>query len=126
MPKINPDDHARVWTSEDGRFTLTLDYDHYSTESGFGRDYLAYTFYDGDELIFEGDDYSPSPLWKDYTSDDSVYGVLGFLAVIPGDLEPEYFEKYTPRQMEWAASGAAEELSYIISDYEEEESSNER
>lgn len=125
MPDINPDDHERVWTSDDGRFTLTLDYDHYTTDQfGFGRDYLAYTFYDGDELIFEGDEYSPSPLCKDYTSDQSVFGLLPFLAVIPGDLEPEYFEKYTPRQMEWAASGAAEELGYLVSDFEEKESSN--
>lgn len=62
---------------------------------------LAYQFSFDGVLIFEGDDYFPSPLHA-IDSNQSVAGLLGFLSLRPGDTDAEYFERYSPLQMEFA------------------------
>lgn len=105
-------ENIRTWEA-DG-FRLEMDY------AGFrdGRHYLAYKFYDGDTCLFEGADYSPSPL-DAIDSDASVAGLLVFLSLQPGDTDQEYFAAYTPEQLAWAQSYRAAYLASLASEMED-------
>ena len=81
--------------------------DLYYFGTGWGRVRLAYAFYDRGELIFSGDDFYPSPLHS-YDGAEAIAALLGFLALRPGDTERDYFERYTARQLAWAAERGAE------------------
>jgi hypothetical protein len=106
-------DHIRTW-QQDG-FRLEL-FDTYQTDR-YGKSVLAYDFYHHDELIFEGADYHVSPMHA-IDGDESVSSLLAFLSLKPGDTDPEYFESYTPRQLEWCKAHG-EELNLIVFDMEE-------
>jgi hypothetical protein len=97
-------------------FTLRL-YDNGQYSPVDRRVRLGYQFKDGRKVIFEGDDYGPSPTHS-IDGLDSVYGLLGFLAVMPGDTDAEYFDKYTGDQINWVQSSRCEELSMLVYDYE--------
>lgn len=84
-----------------------------------GRSYHRYILQSDSEVIFEGDDFSPSPMYGHEVGDAHVAGLLGFLTLKPGDTDDEYFKDHTPRQLEWVESMEAETLSYMASDYEE-------
>lgn len=85
----------------------------------YGHVRVAYTFKTPDnEILFQGDDFGSSPL-HDPESKASAIGLLAFLTLKPGDTDADYFDKYTPRQMEFAQSMDAENLSSIVYDYEE-------
>jgi hypothetical protein len=52
------------------------------------------------EVIFEGDDFSSGVGdMVDYAH--AARGILGFLTLRPGDVDSEYFDGYTPAQIEW-------------------------
>jgi hypothetical protein len=85
----------RTWEAEG--FKLEL-YDTNDVRRGKSR--LAYRLHDGNELIFEGDDFGCSPLHAT-DSDATVASLLNFLSLRPGDTDREYFESYSERQMEW-------------------------
>ncbi len=85
----------RTWHAD--AFHLYL----YYAGTGCGRVRLAYRFYDGPDLIFDGDDFYPSPLYA-YDDDHAVAALLGFLALQPGDTDAAYFTRYTEPQLEWA------------------------
>lgn len=95
-------------------FTLRIGDPVYST----GRDKLSYTLtmHDSGEstVIFEGSDFGPSPLHA-WDSNDTVYALLGFLTLRPGDTDAEYFEGYTAEQTLFAQEHA-EVLSCYVSD----------
>lgn len=91
--------------------TNTRDHPH-------GRHILAYKLYDGDELIFKGTDFCCS-LCKAVDSVETIEGILAFLSLRPGDTDREYFDDYTPRQMEWCQSARCEELACIRCEIEE-------
>lgn len=104
----------RIWEEEslmDGKpYRLEMWYlGTYPLE--WGRVRVGYRFHHGEELIFEGDEYSPSPSMV-FDGDESVAGLLGFFGVRPGDTDPEYFEDYTERQLEWVARHADTLLWY--------------
>jgi hypothetical protein len=83
-----------------------------------GTSLLAYRFRDKGKLIFDGSEYSPSPMDSD-DGMETVYGILSFLSLRPGDTDREYFDKYTPEQLAWCESGRAEYLSLIVNEREE-------
>lgn len=85
----------------------------------YGRCYHRYILQSGSEVIFEGDDFSPSPMYGHEVGDAHVASLLGFLTIKPGDTDDEYFKDHTLRQLEWVESMEAETLSYMASDYEE-------
>jgi hypothetical protein len=75
-------------------------------ERGQHRNYISYEFADpSGKVIFSGDDYSPG-MGTSIDGDEAVRGLLGFLTLSPGDTDDEYFEKYTPEQMDFAQSNA--------------------
>ena len=109
----------KVWR-KDG-FTLRLfDTGKYHSR---GTAMLAYTLKDKGTLIFEGDDFSSSPMHA-IDSLETVTSLLGFLTLRPGDTDREYFDKYTPAQMAWCQSSRCELLGLI--QYLMEERQNKR
>jgi len=74
-----------------------------------GKHRLYYRFTRDREPIFTAGDFWCSPS-RSIDSDDTLVSLLGFLTLRPGDTDAEYFENYTPRQLEFAAN-EAEELS---------------
>ena len=108
-----------TWTHEwTPGVSVTLDYDHYFC----GRDYLAYQLVSNGHIIFEGTDFSPSPVIRPRLSEASVISLLGFLTLQLGDTDDEYFAGYTKNQKRWTQrSRVADELRMIEYDYENKE-----
>lgn len=52
-------------------------------------------------VIFEGENFSGSPFYAD-DSNETLGGLLTFLSLRPGDTDREYFDSYTPDQMDFA------------------------
>lgn len=103
----------KTWRKEG--FTLHLYDCGYSFERGKSK--LGYIFKDGRKVIFQGEDYYPSPLHA-IDSLEVVYALLGFLSVQKGDTDSEYFENYTPEQIAWSESARCEYLSLLVNDFE--------
>jgi|GEM_PF-6019620 len=61
---------------------------------GDGREYIGYELRQHENgittVLFEGDDFSPSPL-DDPFSDEAVLSLIGFLTACPGDVDPDYW-----------------------------------
>lgn len=103
----------RVWQS--GRFRLELR--DTGRRDWRGQSKLAYRFTDGGKVIFEGDDFAGSPMHAD-DSDETVAALLSFLSLLPGDTDPDYFDRYSPAQLDWARANG-EELGLLASEMEE-------
>lgn len=87
-----------------------------------GTNKLKYYMFIGDNILFEGNDYKPSPL---YNIDDleSIVGLLSFSCIGIHDTDKEFFKEYTPEQIKWASEyGDREQLSILINDYENTDS----
>lgn len=82
---------------------------------------VQYYAFKGDTILFQGDDFKPSPM-REVDSLDSMVDLLGFFTVKPGDTDKEYFASYTPEQLEWCKSNECEAISVLISDYEDRNS----
>lgn len=81
-----------------------------------GCTYVGYRLYDGEgKIVFEGEDYSPGPM-HGIDSDESVAGLLGFLSCRPGDTDDEYFQDYTPAQLDYADTYGEDLSMYSIED----------
>lgn len=55
--------------------------------------------------LFEGTDFGPSPL-DCIDSDATIASLMTFLTLKPGDVDEEYFEGYTPEQVEFCSTHA--------------------
>lgn len=56
-------------------------------------------------VLFTGEDFCGSPMHAD-DSDATVAALLGFLTLRPGDTDADYFENYTPAQLDFCAQHA--------------------
>lgn len=72
---------------------------------GLGKSTLGYCFSKGDDVIFEGEDFSASPMHA-IDSDDVIRSLMCFLTLRPGDTDRDYFNNYTSRQWEFVNSDA--------------------
>lgn len=88
-----------------------------------GGSMIEYVVFLKEEVLFDGNDYKPSPLHS-IDSLDSAINLLGFLTVQKGDTDDEYFKNYTANQLEWSESFACEQLKGLISDFEYEDKSD--
>lgn len=96
----------KTW-NRDG-FNVCLFDPRYSVNEG--RYYLSYRFSDTRaKVVFTGDDFSPSP-WHAIDTIQVIYSLLGFLTLRPGDTDADYFDGYTPEQLDWCKSARCEEL----------------
>ena len=75
---------------------------------------LAYTLKMDSTVLFERSDFGSSPLHA-VDADETVKSLMGFLTLRPGDTDKEYFEKYTPAQVEYCEQHA-ESLSCAVFD----------
>jgi len=84
------------------KFILRM-WDTYKTDS-LGKSILSYELRiieNGKSVIlFTGKDYHCSPC-EAIDSNDTLLGLMGFLTLKPGDTDREYFEGYTPEQLEY-------------------------
>jgi len=103
----------RTWRK--AGFTLRL-YD-LNKISG-GKSMLGYELKDGRTVVFAGDDFGCSPMHA-IDSLETVMGLLGFLIVGDGDVDPTYFTDYTPEQIAWRDSSRRDELSMIVCETED-------
>jgi hypothetical protein len=74
---------------------------------------VQYTFKRTNERtpIFTGDDFRCSPMY-DPESRDAAMSLMGFLTLQPGDTDDDYFDSYTPEQLEFARYEAEELATY--------------
>lgn len=109
---------SKVRTWKQDRFKLVL----WDTHTPSGRGYLADTllaflFYDRGKVIFQGRNFVP-PLGVAIDSDEVVAGCLFSFTLRPGDVEEEFFDGYTRRQLHWLETGRADELYVLVRDVE--------
>ena len=90
-----------------------------------GQSFIAYRFgVVGDEApLFEGTDFAGSPMHAD-DSDACVATLLTFLTLRPGDTDRDYFDDYTPDQLDWTHDDACEALGADVACYEEDAREN--
>lgn len=80
----------------------------------YGKFVLGYRLNQDGRTLFFGEDFSPGAgICTD--SDKAVASLMCFLTLKPGGADREYFDKYTPEQMEFA-QGDAEYLDYEVCD----------
>lgn len=91
-------------------FTLTV-WDTHRID-GMGKAILGYRLSDRGVLIFQGEDFHSSPMHA-IDSLNVVEAILSFLTLKQGDVESEYFDEYTPTQLEWSRGSRCEELNRI-------------
>ena len=108
-------EHIRTWEGDGFRLEL---WDTFQSLGSGSQSRLAYQLYDGERLIFQGEDFGCSPLHA-IDSDACVASLLNFLALRPGDTDREYFDSYTSEQMEWCQSDRAEYLGLLAMEMEE-------
>lgn len=99
-----------------GDFTLKLgDFSHFKGD----RKYYNYVLLRNDEVLFSGNDYSPSPM-GDIKDVSHLIDLLGCLTVGIGDTDNDFFKDYNSEQMEFAKefNEDREFLSSFVSDYE--------
>ena len=103
----------------DGFILELYDIGKRQTQYNRSRHLLSYKLWDTGELIFDDDDFGPSPLHRD-DSPETVEALLSFLSLQDGDTDDEYFDNYTHEQLEWRDS-RAEALDYARFDWAEEQ-----
>jgi len=97
----------------DYQIKITVSKEPYKAQGGrYYHEYL--TTWKG-KTLFKGTDFSPSPMDLGKPM-EMLTSCLSFHCVQPGDTDPEFFAKYTKRQMEWAQSFECEQLKGRISD----------
>jgi len=105
----------KVWRKDDLRLTI---YDTGKRGYYGEKSRLAYKFKKAGKLLFEGNDFYPSPLDAN-DSTNTVYSLLAFLTAQYSDVDDGYFDDYSPEQMAWANSWECEQLQFWLYDREE-------
>ena len=101
----------REWAS--GPFRLEL---HETSRVHFGEPTpIGYRLYHHGQLIFEGDDIAV-PEGESLDGDQTVRAVLEFLSQRRGDVEADYFARYTPAQLAWRDQHA-EDLQVLLAEW---------
>ena len=102
-------------------YTVGLDFTGHADRTGHAQ--VAYYLARPDgSRVFEGKDFgTPSHMCAD--GPEAATSILSFLTVQPGDVEEEYFDNYTPEQLDWRQSEEAEDLSLFALELEEGEAS---
>jgi hypothetical protein len=106
----------REWASSPFRLEL-YELGEPSLRREDGKTPIGYRFYHDDQLVFEGDDIAV-PAGQTLDGDQTVRGVLGFVALGPGDVEADYFARYTPAQLAWRDQHA-EDLAGLLAEWDD-------
>lgn len=93
-------------------YRLTLWERSVNRDNRDGRTFLRYRFCAPDgTVLFSGKDFGV-PRYEAIDSDAAVRSLLGFLTLKPGDTDQDYFDSYTPEQLEWCEGDDAAMLSW--------------
>ncbi|MGN6440203.1 MAG: hypothetical protein ACTHMM_26995 [Agriterribacter sp.] len=87
-----------------------------------GGNKVEYYVFRNGSILFAGNDFKPSPL-HDIDGIEAIMDLLAFITTKEGDTDSEYFENYTPVQMEWTRSIDCEDVSLLAFHYENADSS---
>ena len=82
------------------------DYSLFMVDTGrfdaLGKSIIKYKLHGKDEgIIFEGEDYYPSPTFESPIGIESASTLLSYLVLQEGDVDDEFFEVYTPIQIKF-------------------------
>lgn len=105
---------------EDQNFLSGLEIPEYNVKlylTYIGGDKVKYEMFYKDKLLFEGNDYRPSPMYKGQDSIEAAVALLDFFVLQIGDVERDYFAKYTPEQIEWRESSDCEQMKSRTLDF---------
>ena len=91
----------QVWSS--GPYKLTMWNDVETSYDWSGKTRLRYQLEHDGETIFSGEDFRCSPMHA-IDSAATVSALLSFLSLRPGDTDREYFDRYSPGQLNFAIS----------------------
>lgn len=94
------------WESDN--FKVEIEETHFDGH----RKYFKFKLWDNDELIFDNDKYSPSPM-HNCNTELIVADLLSWLSLQKDDVEEEYWENYTDKQIEWRDSSRSTDLKII-------------
>lgn len=121
---MSPLRHVRLTPLRDGRTFELQTWDTGRTDRR-GQSYIAYRFgvVGESEPLFEGADFAGSPMDAD-DSDLTLASLLTFLTLRRGDTDRDYFDDYTPEQLDWTEDYACEALGCEVSCFEEEARDN--
>jgi hypothetical protein len=100
----------------DGEYTVTLKENGRRAKTGQKLTDYQLIAPDG-TVVFSGDDLGCSPMNNTELKGNAI-ALLGFLTLKPGDTDDDYFKDYTPAQLAWCESTAAEDLRCIVDDRE--------
>jgi hypothetical protein len=106
-------DHLRTWTDPDGHGFKLVMFD--GNRTSYGKNVVDFKFFHNDELIFESW-VGCSPMHA-IDSDQATGAILAFCSLRPGDTDPEYFEDYSERQLEFCKEWG-ETLSLYVEELE--------
>lgn len=83
-----------------------------------GKRQIMYSFTNpADEILFSGKDfYIPNHIKPE--SKEAAIQLLGFLTLREGDTDADWFDNYTPAQLQFSRSQDCENLQSIVYDYE--------
>ncbi len=104
----------------DNEFLSGLEIPEYNVKlylTHIGSDKVHYDMFYNDKLLFTGDDYRPSPTYPGQDSIQAAVALLDFFVLQVGDVERDYFAKYTPEQIEWRESDDCENLKRLTLDF---------
>jgi hypothetical protein len=104
----------REWASSPYRLEL---YELNQPSRPDGATPIGYRFYHDDQLVFEDYDIVV-PAGQTLDGDQTLRGVLGFVALRPGDVEADYFTGYTPAQVAWRDQHA-EDLAGLLAEWDD-------
>ena len=66
---------------------------------------IGYVLKQNGRELFRGEDFGPSPCHS-VDGDESIKALMSFLTLRPGDTDSEYFDNYTPAQLDYCAEHA--------------------
>ena len=93
------------------------------TGGNHGKEILGYRLTapadKGGDVIFEAEDFGCSPVVA-IDSDTAIRELMGFLTLVPGDTDREYFEKYTDRQKRFCEDEAESLKLFGFTDEDDE------
>lgn len=83
-----------------------------------GSDRLSYKFFYDNELVSEGSDFLPSPIFG-IDSIETAVSCLSFMTVKQGDTDKDFFKDHTEKHLKFLETYDCNELRLIISDFED-------
>lgn len=116
MKKVKQGEFMKQYRYCNKQVSLSL-YDTGKTDN-YGKTNIGYRLTVKGKVIFQSKDFHCSCLVA-IDSRECADELMGFLTLKKGDTDKEYFDEYTPAQLEWSESDLCQEAILEIHDREE-------